>query len=260
MKRVTAFVGTATKRHTYRAVEQFLSVLRSLGDVETELVRLSDYHIEVCKGCRVCLDKGEELCRLVDDRDLLIGKMMASDGVVFASPNYSFHVSGMMKLFLDRLAFIFHRPRFFGKTFTSIVVQGIYGGNKIVSYFNFIAGAMGFNTVKGACIMAMEPLLEKQQQKIDQQLAELSKRFYKRLVQPAYPAPSLFALMVFRMGRTSRKLLLDDTSRDYTYMRDKGWFASDYYYPTHVGPLKAAAGKLFDWAGTRLAASRFGNR
>ncbi len=33
--------------------------------------------------------------------------------------------------FLDRLGFVFHRPRFFGKAFTSIVAQGIYGGGKI---------------------------------------------------------------------------------------------------------------------------------
>ncbi len=79
-------------------------------------------------------------------------------------------------------------------------------------------------------------------------------------MQPAYPVPSLFGLMVFRMGRTSRKLLLDDTSRDYTYMKGNGWFESAFYYPTHLGPLMVAAGKLFDWAGTRLAANRFGSR
>ena len=54
---------------------------------------------------------------------MLIEKMMASDGIVFASPNYSFHVSATMKMFLDRLGFVFHRPRFFGKTFTSIIAQ-----------------------------------------------------------------------------------------------------------------------------------------
>jgi multimeric flavodoxin WrbA len=46
--------------------------------------------------------------------------MMKSDGVVFASPNYSFHVSAIMTTFLDRLGFVFHRPRFFGKTSTSV--------------------------------------------------------------------------------------------------------------------------------------------
>ncbi len=87
-----------------------------------------------------------------DDRDVLIEKIMASDGVVFASPNYSFQVSAIMKAFLDRLGFAFHRPRFFGKTFTSIVTQGIYGGGKIVDYLDFVANGLGFNTVKGSCI------------------------------------------------------------------------------------------------------------
>ena len=48
------------------------------------------------------------------------------------------------------------------------------------------------------------------------------------------------------MARTSMKLTLDDSHRDYTYFKDKGWFESDYYYPTHLGPLKKAAGSLFD--------------
>jgi multimeric flavodoxin WrbA len=87
---------------------------------------------------------------LKDDRDVLIEKVMASDGVVFASPNYSFQVSAIMKTFLDRLGFAFHRPRFFGKTFTSIVAQGIYGGNKIVDYLDFVGFGLGFNTVKGS--------------------------------------------------------------------------------------------------------------
>jgi len=37
---------------------------------------------------------------------------MASDGVIFATPNYSFQVSGIMKVFLDRLGFAFHRRAF----------------------------------------------------------------------------------------------------------------------------------------------------
>jgi hypothetical protein len=34
-----------------------------------------------------------------------------------------------------------------------------------------------------------------------------------------------------RMARTSMGPMLDDSSRDYTYYKDKGWFESDYYYP-----------------------------
>jgi multimeric flavodoxin WrbA len=63
-----------------------------------------------------------------------------------------------MKIFLDRLGFVFHRPRFFGKTFTSIVVQGIYGGPKIVEYLDFVGDGLGFNVVKGSCVTSMEPI------------------------------------------------------------------------------------------------------
>jgi len=101
MKRVTAFVGSARKKYTYDAVRQFLDDLQSLGDVECEIVALSDHRLGTCRGCCVCFAKGEEFCPLKDDRDVLIEKMMASDGVVFASPNYSFQVSAIMKIFLD---------------------------------------------------------------------------------------------------------------------------------------------------------------
>ena len=42
------------------------------------------------------------------------------------------------------------------------------------------------------------------------------------------------------------KLLQDDSYRDYTYFTDKGWFESEYFYPTHLGSLKKLAGSLFD--------------
>jgi multimeric flavodoxin WrbA len=256
MKKVTAFVGSARKMHTYDAVVQFLGNLQAMGDIETEIIRLSDYQLQVCRGCRACLRKGEERCPLKDDRDLLIEKMMASDGVVFASPNYSFQVSAIMKTFLDRLGFAFHRPRFFGKTFTSIVVQGIYGGGKIVSYLDFVGKGLGFKTVKGSCMVTIDPITEKQQRKIDRVLAAQARRYYTRLEKPSYPVPTLLRLMVFRMGRTKIRLELDDSFRDYTYYTDKGWLESDYYYPTRLGVLKKGAGMLFDSVSASMTRAR----
>jgi multimeric flavodoxin WrbA len=246
VKRVTAFVGSARKRHTHEAVAQFLTNVQALGDVECDIVTLSDYTLRGCRGCQLCFEKGEEFCPLKDDRDMLMDKIMASDGVVFASPNYSFQVSAMMKILLDRLGFVFHRPRFFGKTFTSIVTQGIYGGDKIVSYLDFVGNGLGFNTVKGSCFTAFEPMTEKEKQNRDRVLAGLARRFYPGLAKPAHPAPTWLMLMVFRMGRTSIRQMSDDGSRDYRYYVEKGWFESDYYYPTHLGVLKKVAGRLVD--------------
>jgi NAD(P)H-dependent FMN reductase len=201
----------------------------------------------------LCFNNGEEFCPLHDDRNLLIEKIEASDGVVFASPNYSFQVSGLMKIFLDRLGFIFHRPRFHGKTFTSIVTQGIFGGGKIVKYFDFVAKGLGFNTVRGSCLRTLEPMTEKAQAKIERTLAAQSRRFYERLAKPAFPAPTFLGLMLFRMSRTSMKLMLDGRSRDWRFYTDKGWFESDYYYPIRLGALKKAAGLLFDGVAVSMA-------
>lgn len=256
MKRVTAFIGTASKKHTYSAVREFLDRLEALGGVECEIVTLSDYRIETCRGCKLCLDKGEELCPLKDDRDVLIKKMMESDGVIFASPNYSFQVSGMMKVFLDRLGFLFHRPRFHGKTFTSIVVQGVYRGRQIMKYLSFVGGGLGFNVVKGSCSTAFEPRTEKEQQKRDKTITKQSKRFHKQLLKSADHVPTFFELTIFRTTRTRIRLMLDDNWRDYTYYSEHGWFESDYYYPTRLGVLKRSAGSLFDSIGARMSKAK----
>ena len=253
MKRVTALVGAASKKHTRYAARQFLSVLESLGGVEGEVVVLSDFRLEPCRGCKVCFTRGESLCPLKDDRDLLIDKMKASDGIVLATPNYSFHVSGIMKTFLDRLGFVFHRPCFFGKTLTSIVVQGFYGGPRILKYLDFAGNGLGFNVVKGSCMTALDPMTEKEQRKMDAIIAAHGRRFYKRMSQASYPSPSLMKLLIFRMSRTNVRLLSPQTSPDYAYYRDKGWLESDYFYPARMNMLQKAAGGLFDHAYAKRA-------
>lgn len=196
------------------------------------------------------------MCPFKDDRDLLIDKMINSDGVIFASPNYCFNVSGLMKIFVDRIGFFCHRPRFFGKTFTSIVAQGIYGGNTIVKYFNLIGSAIGFNVVKGCYVNSLEPMTDKGRHAIEKVIDRQSKRFYNALVKNQYPQPSLFSLMVFRISRTSRRIMLNETFRDYSYCKKLGWFESDYYYPVQLGFLKWFAGYLFDQIAVKIAVNR----
>ncbi len=261
VKKVTAFVGAASRKHTYAAVREFLDRLEALGGVETEIVRLSDYRVETCRGCKVCFEKGEESCPFADDdRDALIGKMMSSDGVVLASPNYSFQVSGLMKVFLDRLGFLFHRPRFHGKTFTSIVVQGIYGGGKIVKYLDFVGQGLGFSVVKGSVHKAFDPMTEKEREKRDKALGRQAARFHAQLSKPVGRVPGLFQLLIFRLGRTSIRTELDDRSRDYRYYQEKGWFESDYWYPTRLGPAKRLLGGLVDTVGARSSKARADER
>ena len=248
VKLVTAFIGSGRKKRglTYRATRLFLDNLESRGDVRGEIVFLSEYELGLCRGCKVCFSRGEEHCPLKGDRDLLIEKMLASDGIVLASPNYSFQVSSTMKAFLDRLGYVFHRPIFFGKTFTSITVQGFLGGKEIEKYFRLVGKCLYCNVVKGSCITALEPPTAKDLQKMNSALARQSRQFYTQLSKPVQLAPPLFNLMGFRMGRTCVKQTLREDERDYIHYRDRGWLESDYFYPSSLGPFKRALGAIFD--------------
>jgi len=245
MKKVTAFVGSARKKNTYKAVVQFISNLQALGEVEAEIVVLSNYNLGICRGCQLCVNKGEALCPLKDDRDMLFDKITTSDGIIFATPNYSWNLSGMMKVFLDRFGFAIHRPRYFGKAFTSIVTQAMGRGDRIVEYLDYTAFTLGFNILKGMTITGFDPKTEKQLLRIDQDLARHSQRFYNLLAKPAYPAPTWLQLLGFRMSRT---MIMQGHPEaiDHQYFADKGWFKADYYYPTRLGVLKRALGSLAD--------------
>lgn len=259
-KKVTAFVGAARKGYTYQATREFLDRLEGLGGIETELVRLADYRLEPCRGCKTCFARGEEFCPLKDDRDLLIAKMKEADGVVLASPNYSFQVSALMKLFLDRLGYACHRPQFHGKAFTSIVVQGFFGGEKILKYLALMGTALGFDVVKGTCSTALVPMTQKERLKRNAALGEQATRFRDQLSKGEPHVPGLLEVVLFRMGRNAVRIELDDTEADYRYYAKRGWFHSDYFYPTRLGPVKRSVGSLADMYFKRSIASRAAQR
>jgi hypothetical protein len=101
-------------------------------------------------------------------------------------------------------------------------------------------------------------MTEKGRMKTDGIIDRQSKQFYAKLIKKEYRIPTLFELMIFRMGRTSRKMMLNEDFRDYTYNRELGWFDSDYYYPVKLNPLKKLAGRLFDMIAAWIAGNKFG--
>jgi multimeric flavodoxin WrbA len=256
MKKVTAVIGSPHKQATYQAVQEFEKDLKSAGEIDFEYVFLTDYQLGNCKGCKLCFDKGEEYCPLHDDRDLLLEKLNHSDGVILATPNYAFQVTALMKNFLDRLSFVLHRPCFFGKTFTAVVTQGIFGGAAIVKYLEFVGRGLGFQVTKGCYLTALEPRTAVEQKRISHKIQKAAARFYKELMRPTPSSPSFFKLMIFRMARTSIMENLDQQYRDYRYYQEKGWFKSDYYDHARLGFMKRQAGWFFDFLGERMVKHR----
>ena len=73
------------------------------GGAQVENVFLVKKTIQYCRGCFACWTKTPGKCVIEDDMAELLDKVRSSDIVVFATPLYVDNVTGIMKVFMDRI-------------------------------------------------------------------------------------------------------------------------------------------------------------
>ncbi|MDO8490711.1 MAG: flavodoxin family protein [Dehalococcoidia bacterium] len=101
---------------------------------ETELLRVSDYTIKPCDGCRTCSEKLK--CHQDDDMQILYDKLRAADGIIFATPVYFWTIPGYFKTFIDRtFALVYPNAQLANKIGGVIVVAGRTGETQTSSLF-----------------------------------------------------------------------------------------------------------------------------
>jgi multimeric flavodoxin WrbA len=80
-------------------LRQALSGASSAG-AEAEYLRLCKFNISPCLACGACYATGE--CPLQDDFSVVLGKMLAADRIVFATPIFFMSVCAQAKILIDR--------------------------------------------------------------------------------------------------------------------------------------------------------------
>lgn len=109
--KVLAIMGSPKgKGSGYRVVQLVEKRMKELGHVDFEYLFLKDANLQPCKGCFVCVTKGEDRCPLKDDRERIQQQILESDGIILSTPGYVQNVSWLMKNFIDRFAYTNHRP------------------------------------------------------------------------------------------------------------------------------------------------------
>lgn len=78
----------------------FTQGARDAGN-DVEFVSLKGKRVAACFGCFACLSSGK--CVVRDDATQLCAKLKECDAVCFATPVYYYGMSGLLKLFLDRM-------------------------------------------------------------------------------------------------------------------------------------------------------------
>ena len=106
--RIVAFNGSPRKTwNTATLLQKALEGAAAHG-ADTELIHLYDLRYTGCRSCFACKTKGGASygrCATQDDLTPTLERVREADGIILGSPIYYGTVSGMMKSFLERLAF-----------------------------------------------------------------------------------------------------------------------------------------------------------
>ena len=91
--------------YTHFLTEKIFSGARNKG-ADCEEITLAELKINICKGCGVC-SKEKHLLKCIyeekDDVAMIFNKMREADIIIYATPIYVFNMSGLMKVFIDRI-------------------------------------------------------------------------------------------------------------------------------------------------------------
>ena len=135
MMKVLCLLGSRNPDgQTASAAQAILNGVTEQGH-ETELVILTEKHLERCRQCDnngwgLCREEGR--CVIEDDLAYLTAKIRNADAVIFATPVYFGDLSESMRAFLDRLRRTFRhsndKSKINGKPAVGICVAGGGGG------------------------------------------------------------------------------------------------------------------------------------
>jgi NAD(P)H-dependent FMN reductase len=198
--KVLVIFGSPRKKNSYFVTKALETELKKLGEVEFEYLFLKDIDLATCIGCHNCLFFGESKCPLPDNVNNVLEKMLTSNGLIFVSPVYVSHVTGLMKNFIDRFSFLCHRPQLFRQDLLVISTTGIMGLKDVLNYMESVSQTWGARSVTKLGIVT-PPDKTAEEITNDPQIRQAALRFYKKLNKAAW-SPSLKQVIQFQAQKT----------------------------------------------------------
>ena len=235
--KILAILGSSRKKgDSYKAMEIVREHLEAKGDVEIEYIFMTDSNINICKGCQSCLKLGREKCPYNDDDvERIRTKIEKSDALIMITSVYSSQVASKLKIFIDRLSYMYHRPMFFKKDALAIAVGGGIS-KQTLDYMEEILGVWGFYSIFKVAIEEFYSTSEKRKEYNIGRLIKESDNFYYNIKKKKSYEPNLSRLINFNIWKNvvyNRK----GFSFDRIYWKENGWDKSEYYYDTGINPL-----------------------
>lgn len=193
-------------------------LFKELGPtITTEVIHLCNYRIEFCRHCEACHKKIMS-CPIKDDAHFLQQKILEADAIIFASPVYIHHITGYLKMLLDRSSHFIHCQRLLGKYVVAVATSGGGPQEMVLEYIKEYALACGAQYVGG--VSSVIPITEEAKNKANNLGANLAEALTKKKIFPAEQVTINMRREYFRKVIVARK---EDWEGEYQYWKDKGW-------------------------------------
>jgi len=167
--------------------------------------------------------------------------MLASDGLILVSPAYFYNVTSLMKNFIDRFAYLTHRPLFFDKQVMAVVTSGGAGIKETLKYLELVTGGWEARLVcKLGAWTPLYPLALKEKDKIENTINVAARKFHHALITKEPPSPGLGSLLHFRFIRYHAILEKQYFPADYSYFEHRELLDENkkYYVDAQINPFK----------------------
>jgi multimeric flavodoxin WrbA len=249
--RVLALIGSYRKKGNTACVVQMVEArMQALAaeqatPLEFETLFLGDLDVRPCRGCRACFDHGEDACPLQDDVPLIRARMDAADALILASPVYVDDVSGLVKNWMDRLAYLCHRPALGGKCACPLATVGGGAAGHTLHTMNAALLTWGYHLLgqMGLKMGALTPAAElPRYQPVADKVAD---KLFRAISQQQALNPTFVSLMAFRIQQLAWQRE-PPGSYDCAYWQARGWLdpGCTFYLTHRANPVKVALARL----------------
>ena len=252
--RITILSGSPRKKDGYSIIKEIEKVMSEIGNeekskkVKFEMIDISKMNVKLCTGCMQCFSRGDAFCPLSDDVRAIKQTLVESDGIILISPVYALHVTSAMKLLIDRLSFLCHRPELIGTPILNIVTTDGGGQKPTLSYLKMISTAWGGHWIGN--IDVVSPMYfsksvyynSKYAEKVRNKIEIYAQKLHSHALSDTNPKPTIYEVLTFH-GLKSKTFM---QKADHDYWNSRGWLESDYYYPVQVNPFMKLMGKCLD--------------
>lgn len=207
--KILAIIGSSKKGNTSEVVNYFGKQLNNNTEkIDFEYLFLKDHPIDFCTGCHNCIFIGEESCPHYSSVKTIEEKILSSDGLILATPGYMFSVTGIMKNFLDHVAYNCHRPKYFGKKAYILSVCTKLQQKSVFTPLETWALGSGFKVIGKTYVeMLSIPFVEKEINKIKININKASFLFYNALLTNHELKPDFGSIIGFYSFRTISKII-----------------------------------------------------